>query len=549
MEKNYEVKLDNHKKSFKEGTTFKEIADYYKNNYDSEIIGVKVNDDFKNLDEKLDRDCIITFYTINSEYGISVYSRSARFMLVLAVQRVFGKKADVLIHHSLNQGLYFTIEGVKIGKNSLELLNKEFQNIIDSDLLFSHITTSRLDAINYLHQKKMYDKERLFKYMPNTYVTFYKLDDLYGYFYGKMAYSTKQIKLYKLTSMNDIFILNLPTVDCPNKIIETDLNVKMNQRYQLAIGFERSINVNNASDLNLKISKSEIKDIILMSEAYFDDQLLELADDIILKKKRIILLAGPSSSGKTTTAKKLCIFLKSKGYNTISISLDDYFIDLANRTTDQNGNIDLESLNALDVKLFNSDLNKLLNNEEVILPSYDFVSGRRYYAKEAITLNKNDIIVIEGLHAINDDLTSSIDKKYKYKVFISPLQSLKIDNHNHIHSTDVRKLRRITRDNRTRGYNATKTLQHWSNIHKGEMKNVFPYSFDTDAVIDSCLLYEIGVLKTYVEPLLYSVDSDNPEYSEALRLINLLRKFLPISSEDIPNDSVLREFIGNSIFK
>ena len=549
MEKFYEVTVGNKKATFKEGTTYKEIADYFQKDYKDEIIAIKVNNDFIDLGKIIERDCDVSFFTIADEYGNNVYSRSARFILILAVKKAFGKKADVLIHHSLNQGIYFTIEGVKLNSKSLDLLKEEYKKIVDSDLLFTHLTVSRLEAMNYFHKKKMYDKEALLKYISNTYITLYRIDDLYDYFYGRMVYSTKQIKYYKLNSINDVFILALPKRSNPTKVTEVKTDVKMNQRYQEAIAFEKSINVTKVSDLNLKISKAEIKDIVLMSEAYFDNQLIKVADDIISKKKKIVLLAGPSSSGKTTSAKKLSIYLKSRGYNTISLSVDDYFTDLKVRVKDANGNPDFESVKAVDIKLFNTHLTKLLDGEEVIVPTFDFIKGKRYFDKSAVKLEKNDIIVIEGLHAINEKLTSSIDKKYKYKIFISPLESLNIDNHNHIHSTDVRKLRRITRDSRTRGFSASKTLQHWDNVHQGELINVFPYECDADAILDSCLLYEIGVLKTYVEPLLYSVESNDSEYPEALRLINLLKNFLPIPVDDIPNDSVLREFIGGSCFK
>ena len=549
MEKFYEVALNDKKESFKEGTTFKEIADHFQNNYDNEIIGVKVNEDFLDLGSTLNRDCNITFFTVADEYGNNVYSRSAIFILILAVKKAFGKKADVIVHHTLNQGIYFTIEGVKLTNEALNVLKSEYKKIVESDLLFTHLTVSRLEAMNYFHKNKMYDRENLLRYIPNTYINIYRIDDLYDYFYGKMAYSTKQIKLYELSSVNDVFILSLPTVFSPNEICDSKLNIKMNQRYQETVIFERSINITKVSDLNLKVSKAEIKDIILMSEAYFDNQLLQAADDILLKKKRIVLLAGASSSGKTTSAKKLRIYLKSKGHNTVSISTDDYFTDIDVRAKDENGDLDFESLNAVDVELFNKHLNELMEGKEVVIPSFDFVKGKRSFDKEPIKLEKNDIIVIEGLHAINDELTKNVNKKYKYKMFISPLESLNMDNHNHIHSTDVRKLRRITRDSRTRGLSASKTLEIWKNIQKGEMDNVFPYQYDVDTVIDSCLLYEIGVLKTYVEPLLYSVDSNDPEYPEALRLINFLRNFLSVPGDDVPNDSVLREFIGSSCFK
>ena len=276
---------------------------------------------------------------------------------------------------------------------------------------------------------------------------------------------------------------------------------------------------------------------------------MNLADTIINKKSRLILLAGPSSSGKTTSAKKLSIFLKTRGYNTISISLDDYFTDLSKRHRLPDGSYDFESIKAVNTKLFEEQIKQLLEGEEVYLPYYDFEKGVSNFRKEKTKINKNDIIVVEGIHALNDSLVTNIDSKYKFRIYISPLSCINIDSHNPIHVSDIRKLRRIVRDSKTRGMGALETLSMWPDIQKGELENIYPYQSNVDAAINSSLTYELGVLKTYVEPLLYSVGENDKEYPEALRLINFLNNFLPIPSDDIPNDSVLREFIGGSCFK
>ena len=549
MKKLFEVTVNGKTKSFEEGTTYQEIASYYQKDYEYEILGVKVNEDFVDLGSTLSKDSNVEFFTIADEYGNKVYSRSGRFILLLAAQKAFGKKVRVKIKYSFDYVVYFTIDGIDVNDETEKLINKEFQKIVDSDFLFTHLTVSRLEAMNYFHKRKMYDKEKLLKYISNTYINLYRIDYLYDYFYGKMAYSTKQINMFKIKKAVDGFVLMFPSVFIPNELPKFKNNFKMYDKYKIAIDFGRSINISNVSDLNLKVSNAEVRDIVLMCEAHYDNQLLKIADDIVDKNKKIILLAGPSSSGKTTTAKKLSIYLKSKGYNTISISVDDYFTDLKLRPKDENGKHDFESINAVDVNLFNENLNQLLKGESVNLPQYDFVEGKRFFNKRTTKLGKNDIIVVEGLHAINDLLTKNIEKRYKYKVFLNPLASINIDDHNHINSVDIRKLRRIIRDSKTRGMSARKTLELWKDIQKGEINNIYPYQFDVDALVDSGLVYEIGVLKTYVEPLLYSVDSSALEYPEAIRLINLLRNFLPITSDDVPMDSVLREFIGGSCFK
>ncbi len=549
MKKYYQVTFRDLKNSFEEGTSYKEIANFYQQYYKYDILTIKVNDDFLDLSDTLQKDCTVDFYTIADEYGNRVYSRSARFILILAIKNLYGKKALVHMHHSQDKGAYFTVENVELPENCVEEINKEFEKIVKADYLFTKLVVSRLEAIDYFHKKRMYDKENMLKYVSNTYINLYRIDDIYDYYYGKMAYSTKQINKFKIYALNKGFILRVPDIFEPDKVIKHKHSDKIYNMFNSCMAFGKSINIENASDLNYQVSNNKAIDIILLSEAYYNNQISFITEDIITKNKKIILLAGPSSSGKTTTAKKISIYLSSRGYNTKAISIDDYFISIKDRQKSLNGKIDFESINVVDVDLFNKQIKQLLNNEKVYLSRYNFITGKREFDKDFTQLSKNDIIIVEGLHALNDQLTSNIDKKHKYKIYISPLTSLGIDNHNHIHTSDVRKLRRILRDSRTRAVNAKNTLKMWSNIQKGEMENIFPYQNNVDAVINSSLIYEIGVLKTYVEPLLYSVNNDDLEYPEALRLINLLKNFLPIPGDNVPSDSVLREFIGGSCFK
>ena len=395
----------------------------------------------------------------------------------------------------------------------------------------------------------MYDKANMLKYISNTYINLYRIDNVYDYFYGKMAYSTSQIDMFEVKNLGAGFVLKLPTTYNPDSFGDEVKYSKLQDIFFQAVDFSTNINVKTASELNTRVSHGNVQDIILMSESFYDRQLMNLADEIITKKSRVILLAGPSSSGKTTSAKKLSIFLKTKGYNTISISLDDYFTDLSKRHRLPDGSYDFESIKAVNTKLFEEQIKQLLEGEEVYLPYYDFEKGVSNFRKEKTKINKNDIIVVEGIHALNDSLVTNIDSKYKFKIYISPLSSINIDSHNPIHVSDIRKLRRIVRDSKTRGMGALETLSMWPDIQKGELENIYPYQSNVDAAINSSLTYELGVLKTYVEPLLYSVGENDKEYPEALRLINFLNNFLPIPSDDIPNDSVLREFIGGSCFK
>ena len=325
---------------------------------------------------------------------------------------------------------------------------------------------------------------------------------------------------------------------------------KTHQTFHEYTSWARTVGVSNASDLNKFVALGKYNDVIRLAETHYEGQLALIAEQIYQNKQNIkmVLLAGPSSSGKTTTAKKLGIYLQSKGFKTHYISIDDYFKEIDETPLDENGEYDFESIDALDLNLFNKHLIKLLNGEKVQMPEYNFLLGKKEYKKRFLQLQKDDILIIEGLHGLNDRLTSSIERKNKFKIAIAPYTQINIDNHNYIHTSDTRKLRRIVRDNKTRGKGPEETLRMWKKIHNGEINYIFPYQTDLDGIINSAMVYEIGVLKVYAEPLLFSVDEKDETYPEAIRLINLLRNFLPIPSDDVPRDSVLREFIGKSGF-
>ena len=423
--------------------------------------------------------------------------------------------------------------------------------IVNEDLKFTKLSVARLDAIKFYHKKNMLDKEKVLKYISNTYINLYRLDDIYDYFYGEMPYSTKDIDEFKLTYIRENgFVLSYPDIYNPEITLNYKHHEKLFDKFLEYTRWGRMLGIDNAADLNQKVSTGNYNEIIRISEINYNNQLNEIAEDIRNKngKIKLVLIAGPSSSGKTTTSKKLEGYLKSKGINTFSISIDDYFFDREKTPLDENGEPDFESLRAIDVELFNKHLLKLLDGDSVNLPIYNFATGKREYQKTPAKLDSGTVIIIEGLHALNDELTISIDRKEKYKIYISPLTQLNVDSHNRIFTSDTRKLRRIVRDNKYRGYGAADTLRQWKKIREGEEKYIFPFQDDVDKIVNSALLYEISVLKVYVEPLLFSVDENDEFYPEVLRLINFLRNFLPIPSEGVPADSVLREFIGGSIF-
>ena len=543
---------DKETKEFLEDTTLLEMSDSFKKYYNYPILVAKVDNDITPLAEKVTKKCDIDFYDRSSDVGNEIYGRSIQFVLILAVKRVLGKDADIVVEHSIDKGVYCEIHGVSIDKPIVKKLADEMKKIVEENLIFTKVSVSRIDAIKYFKMKKKMDKVHVLKYISNTYINLYRLDDLYDYFYGDLAYSTKVLDEFKLTYIKgNGFVLSYPDVYNTECTLDYKHHAKLFDAFLDYTVWGRTLGINNAADLNERVSTGLYGDLIRVAETHYDGQLSNVAEEIYRRKNqiRMVLLAGPSSSGKTTTSKKLQIYLQSKGIKTHQISIDDYYLNRDKTPLDAEGNPDFESIRAIDLELFNKHLLKLLDGEKVLLPEFNFVTGKREFKKKWLQLGENDMIVIEGLHALNDELTMSIERKQKYRIYMSPLTQLNIDNHNRIHTSDTRKLRRIIRDNKYRGYSAADTLAMWPKIRAGEEKNIFPYQEDVDKIINSALLYELGVLKTYAEPLLFSVKETDPIYPEALRLINFLRNFLPIPSEEVPKDSVLREFIGNSCFQ
>lgn len=534
---------------FKEGTTIKEISNSFKNYFNYDILAAKIDNDIVDLSETLKKKCDIDFFDRSSTIGYNVYLNSARFILILAFKEVLNK--DVVCEYSMDNGVYCTVRDATITKDILRKIYDKMIEIVKSDYLFTKLSVSRMDAIKYFKKHNRMDKVDVLKYISNTYINLYRINDIYDYFYGKMAYSSRDINDFKLTYINEKgFVLSVPNTINPECTLEYIHHKNIFNKFIEYNEWGKLIGVSYAADLNKIVSKAKERMLINLSEAYFDNQLTDIADEINKNNKiKLVLIAGPSSSGKTTTSKKLDIYLRSRGFVTHPLELDNFFTDLDKRPKDKYGNPDFESINAIDVELFNKTLLKLLDGKKVSLPTYNFILGKREYNGETLQLGDNDIIIVEGLHALNNKLTISIDDKNKYKVYISPLTHLNVDDHTHIHTSDVRKLRRIVRDSKTRGFTAQETLEMWPRVQSGERENIFRFQDSVDKVINSSLVYELGVLKTYVEPLLFNVDEAADEYPEALRLINFLRNFLPIASDDVPADSVLREFIGGSCFK
>ena len=538
-------------KEYPENTSLSEIAHSFQSRYNYPILIAKVDNVIEELAYNVTKKCSIDFYDRSSIFGHTVYSHGVHFLMIVAIKKVLGNDAEVIIQHSIDKGVYCEIVNKEINKDIIKQIESKMEELVKQDYNFIKLSVSRKDAMNFFRKKKQNDKVEVFKYISNTYINLYRLDEYYDYFFSEMPYSTRVLDEFKLTYIKDNgFVLSYPTINNPKYTDDYSHHKMMFDAFLDYTNMGKTVGISNAADLNNIVSLGKYNDVIQLAEANYNSQLAKTADIIYNKKDKvkIILLAGPSSSGKTTTARKLEVYLKARGFKTHSISTDDYFLNRIDTPKKANGDYDFESLKAVDTDLFNKHLLKLLAEEKVLMPEYNFVLGEREYKGRTLQLGENDIVIIEGLHALNPELTLAIDDSNKFKIYISPLTQLNIDNHNRIHTSDTRRLRRIIRDNKYRGWNAADTLRNWKNILEGEEEYVFPYQNKADIIINSALIYELGVLKTYAEPLLFSVNEDDEVYPEAIRLINFLRNFLPIPSDDVPKESVLREFIGGSCF-
>ena len=548
MIESIEVTMNNQKYQGSSGVTLEEVAAQFQKEYKYPILLAKVNGITKELSCKVQDSSNIEFLDLTSKEGNRTHISGLTYILLYAVKRLYGKDANIYVQHSLDKGIYVETS-FKLTPSTIENIKAEMDRIVENDLPMIRTTIDRLEAINYFKTVGNEVKAEVLRYNTNTYVTLYRLGNYYNYFYNLMPTSTSKISAFDLTYIKDnAFVMRFPTIYQPNKIKEYEEHPGMFSAFQEFRDWGKIMKITTSVDLNKIVSSGKINDLIRIDETLQSNRLLNLAKTIHQNKKiKIVLMAGPSSSGKTTTSRKLCMYLQSFGLTPKVLSMDDYFHERKDTPKDANGNYDFECLEAVDLKLFNSQLADLLKGEKVQVPTFNFGLGKKEYRHE-LQLAKDDIIVIEGIHALNPKILTNIPRENKFKIYICPLTEINMDDHNRVSTTDNRLLRRIIRDNRTRNYSVEKTLAAWSKVRTGEEKYIFPYQDEADFTMNSALIYEIGALKTYVEPLLYSVPYDSPYYEESKRLLNFLRIFLPIPADEIPKDSVLREFIGNGCF-
>lgn len=543
------VKINNESVVYEKNTSLYDISKDYPSEHS--ILGAKINNVLVPLTYKVTKDCEVKFVDYFDLAGYKMYQAGIKFIFEVALKETFPG-LDVIYEHSVPKGMLAEITGDKsLTNEDIAKIKGAMAKIIDEDVTFERYNIEKKDMIDFYTNNNEIEKARNIQNMNDDVVRIYKLKDSLNYFYTEMPYSTKAINKFDIVYLGKNRIIFLfPSARTNGQIPEYVHYGNIINSFLEGKEWLQKMNVPYLADLNQLVSRCKISDLIEANELLFEKKISSVVDEITSnKEKRVILISGPSSSGKTTTMKRLSAYLKVQGLKPIGISIDDYFVNRENTPKDENGEYDFECLLAIDVKKFDEDINALLKGEEVNLPTFDFITGKRVYNDRKVKLDERSIILIEGLHALNDDLTPSIDEAYKYKIYLSPFIPLNIDRHNYISTIDLRLLRRIIRDNRTRGLNVWETIEIWQSVREGEEKYIFPYIHQADVIINTAFAYELGIIKVFVEPLLYSVRPDNPYYEEATRLIKFLKNFLTIPAEYIGNDSILREFVGYGLWK
>ena len=530
---------------YDKGTLYYDISkDYDMPN----IMGYKIGNEVFPLTTKAYQDEIVEFINTNDIIGNKIYKAGLKFLFEIALTETFPD-LEVCYEHSVPRGMLAVVQGNKIlTQEDLSKIKTRMAQIVDANDKIDKFNVDPKEAIKYYLRFNELEKAYNIQSISDKFVTFYRLHNKFNYFYSIMPYNTGSIDKYELIYLgNDRIIFMFPSIKSNGVVPEYVHYDNIIEAFFKGQSWLDNLHMPYISDLNKTIANGKIKDFIRSNELMFSLDIAKVVDEIVSNRDiKFILIAGPSSSGKTTTTKRIASYLEALGYDAIKISLDDYFVNRDVNPKDEDGNNDYECLEAIDVKLFNEDLNKLLNGEEITLPIYNFLTGKREYSKNKIKLKENSIFLIEGLHALNDELTKDVDKRSKYRIYLSPFIPLNIDEHNYVSTLDLRLLRRIVRDNRTRGYDVLNTIDNWQRVRRGEEKYIFPYIHQANVIINTALAYEVGVLKVYVEPLLLSVGVDSIYYEEARRLIDFLKIFFPIPGEYVTDDSILREFIGGN---
>lgn len=531
----------------------KSLSDFIKEEnitLDNNILGALVNNKVRSLSYKIHKPSVVTFFDITSSYGHEMYFRSIYFILFKAIHDLYPE-AKLKILHSISGGKYCEIDNMQetLTQEVVNRICQKMDEIINKDIPFERKEVFTQKAMDMYEKMGLSDKSDIFRGRKRLFTTIYQLDNVVNYYYSHLLPSTGYIKMYKIELYESGIILKIPSRKRPDTISQTRRMPKLFAVYKEFKDWANQMGVPYVADINKRVEDKTIQNLILQTEAYQEKIWANTADEIKERNSKIILISGPSSSGKTTSCKRMSIQLSILGYKPIEISVDDFFVEREDTPRDKNGEYDFETIDAIDIELFNTTLKNLLDGKEVELPIFNFTTGKKEWHGKKCKMEKNSILIIEGIHCLNPALTEKIDDSWKYKIFVSALTSLSIDMQNPIPTSDNRLLRRIIRDYNYRGYSAAETIRRWPSVRNGEEKYIFPYQENADRMFNTSLLYEMGVIFPYILPILFEVPETAPEYPEAFRLIKFLSYFKPIPESLIPGTSIIREFVGGSKFK
>ena len=547
------IRIGGKEKRYEDGIKYEVIAEEHQNDYVNQIALVTVNGKINELMKRADRDCELEFITYGDAIGHKTYVRTAIMLMLKAIKDVAGMEAaaNVKVEFAIGAGYYCAFRnGLKMDTKVIEQVKDRMGELVDMDLLVTKKAYPADEAVALFAENGMKDKVSLFRYRRSSNINVYCMGDYYDYFYGYMMPSTGYIRHFDLFAYEEGMILLLPEPEEPEILPEFKPRKKLFQTLLATGEWGRELGIDTVGDLNDQICSGSISDMILVQEALQERRIGEIARDIARRDGvKFVMIAGPSSSGKTTFSHRLSIQLRTYGLKPHPIGLDNYYLNHDKTPLDADGKPDFECLEALDVEQFNQDMTALLEGKRVQLPTFNFKTGKREYSGKEICLGPDDILVIEGIHGLNEKMSYTLPAESKYKIYISALTTLNVDEHNRIPTTDNRLLRRLVRDARTRGASAARTISMWGSVRRGEEKYIFPFQEEADAMFNSAMIYELAVIKQYAEPLLFSIQKNEPEYHEAKRLLKFLEYFLGVSSEELPKNSLCREFVGGSCFE
>lgn len=546
------ITIHGEQKQVQKGTTYETIVSEYQKEYEDTIAVVAVNGKIRELFKKVTKDCTVEFFTLRDDVGHKTYVRTATMLFLKGMHDVFGAEAarESRVEFTIGRGTYVNTFGkVPVSEISAEKIKDRMRQLSDAKVPFMKHSYPKDDAVALFREKGMEDKVKLFHYRMSSSVNIYQIEDYYDYYYGYMLPNAGYVKWYDVVPYKGGFMLVLPNRAHPTVVEPFAESRKLFETMENAAEWGRTAGIETVGDLNDQICNGSMRDLILVQEAEQERKIGEIAKDIASREGvKFVMIAGPSSSGKTSFSHRLSIQLRTLGKIPRTIALDNYFVNRELTPRDEKGDYNFECLEAIDVKLFNEDMKKLLAGERLEMPVFNFKIGQREYKGDFMQLGENDILVLEGIHGLNEKMSYALPEESKYKIYISALTTLNVDAHNRIPTTDGRLLRRIVRDARTRGASAQRTIQMWNSVRRGEEENIFPFQEGADAMFNSALIYELAMLKTFAEPLLFQIPKEVPEYYEAMRLLKFLDYFLGVPSESLPNNSICREFVGGSCF-